>query len=448
MSLTNPDGMLCFVSQMFKIQLGDYVHLSIHYLQPQRWRVLALTALLFAGIGLQLANPQVLAGFVDGIQTGELYPILLRSAAVFLAISVIQQIVGIETTHISENVGWIASNGLRTDLLAHTLGLGMQSHKAHSPGEMIERIDGDITALASFFSQFVIQVLGNTLLILGIVVLLALQDWRLGVVVGVFAVVALLLLSRLCNIAVPHWAAEREASAAFFGFLEERLKGTEDIRANGAQAYVLQRFFALMRNQLRKSLKAGWMINIVVNANMLTFAIGLASSFAVGAYLFKRELITIGAVFLVYRYTYMIEQPLRAITHEMQQLQRASASIGRVRDLFAYKRQLQEVEERHAAHLPSGQLTVEFDHITFTYNDARTQMPSADALSLDNELAPTEKVELLQQVHLRSSLGYVPRCNTFGTVILRRSEKCARPLCHRQLSEYAVQVKHWTYDQY
>ena len=37
----------------------------------------------------------------------------------------------------------------------------MGFHKDHTPGELIERIDGDVTALANFFSAFIIKVVGQ-----------------------------------------------------------------------------------------------------------------------------------------------------------------------------------------------------------------------------------------------------------------------------------------------
>jgi hypothetical protein len=43
-------------------------------------------------------------------------------------------------------------------------------------------------------------------------------------------------LQRLRDVAVPHWTAARQASAELFGFLEERLAGTEDICSSGATA--------------------------------------------------------------------------------------------------------------------------------------------------------------------------------------------------------------------
>ena len=37
----------------------------------------------------------------------------------------------------------------------------MGFHKSTTPGELIERIDGDVTALSNFFSAFMIRVVGN-----------------------------------------------------------------------------------------------------------------------------------------------------------------------------------------------------------------------------------------------------------------------------------------------
>src|ERR671920_73944 len=73
-------------------------------------------------------------------------------------------------TWLGESVGWTATNALRADLTRHCLGLDLTFHKDRTPGELIERIDGDVTALATFFSQLVIQVLGNILLAVGILV--------------------------------------------------------------------------------------------------------------------------------------------------------------------------------------------------------------------------------------------------------------------------------------
>jgi ABC-type multidrug transport system fused ATPase/permease subunit len=91
---------------------------------------------------------------------------------------------------------------LRADLLAHVLGLDQGFHSRYTPGELIQRVDGDVAALSNFFSQFVVRVLGSLLLIAGIVALLLWEDWRLGLGMLGVAIVGALLLYLLQGFAV------------------------------------------------------------------------------------------------------------------------------------------------------------------------------------------------------------------------------------------------------
>src|SRR5579864_3990922 len=144
----------------------------------------------------------------------------------------------------------LADNGVSiatTYLIAHCLSLDMGFHKEHTPGELLERIDGDVDALSNFFSQFVIYLLTNVVLLIGVLIALFFADWRAGLAMTCCAIITLLILMRIRRIATPRWVAYRQMQATFFGFLGEYLAGTEDIRANGAATYVLQRFYVFLR---------------------------------------------------------------------------------------------------------------------------------------------------------------------------------------------------------
>ena len=149
------------------VPLRQYGQLLYAYLRPQ-WRKTALLAgMLLATIGLQLLNPQIIRRFIDAAVAGEGTDVLVEAALAFLAAAVPQQLLSVATAYLGEDVGWTATNGLRSDLAHHCLRLDMGFHNKRTPGEMIERIDGDVTALAAFFSQLVVRVLGSGLLLAG-----------------------------------------------------------------------------------------------------------------------------------------------------------------------------------------------------------------------------------------------------------------------------------------
>ena len=91
---------------------------------------------------------------------------------------------------------------MRTELTDHVLNLDMGFHKKRTPGELIERIDGDVTALTNFFSAFVIKVGGNVTLLLGVLVLLWIENPWIGFGLSIFSVAAIAFMVWLQHVAV------------------------------------------------------------------------------------------------------------------------------------------------------------------------------------------------------------------------------------------------------
>ncbi|HEV8632959.1 MAG TPA: ABC transporter ATP-binding protein [Chloroflexota bacterium] len=351
-----------------RLPLGHQLGLLATYVRPQ-WPLAALLGLLlFSSTGLQLASPQVLRAFIDAA-TGSVDARLTPIALLFVGLALVQQALAVAATYVSERVGWTATNALRSDLAGHVLGLDLGFHKTRTPGELIERIDGDVTAMANFFSQFVIQILGSVLLLVGILVVLWREDWRAGAAITAFVLVALATMSQVRSIAVPYWRAARQASAELFGFLEERLAGTEDIRAAGAPAYVLRRLFEHTRERLRTGRRARVVASIPWGVPLGFAAIGTSVAFVVAAYLYQAAAITIGTAFLILHYTRELLAPLNRTTAQIEEFQRASAGALRVRELFDTPSALRDGP---GAPVPAGALSVEFDRVSFGYGDGET----------------------------------------------------------------------------
>ena len=329
---------VAFGEPAVSIKARQYGDLFRRYIVPQLPLVVTLGMLLFVSLGLQLALPLIVRHFIDEAQRGASVEALSASAIAFIAIAVVQQFVQVFATYFSERVGWTATNNIREDLAEHALSLDMSYHNDRTPGEMIERVDGDPNELGKFFSLFIFEMLGSLLLLTGILVLLLREDWRAGMALTVFVVAGMAILTSIRNIAVPYWKANREASADTFGFLEERLAGTEDIRSNDAKPYVMRRFHELMRGWYDKALKAGLMSSIMFSTTMFMFGVGSAISLSLGAYLYFGGAISLGTVYLIFHFTQMLVMPINRFTQQLDSFQRASAAISRILELNAVRK--------------------------------------------------------------------------------------------------------------
>jgi ABC-type multidrug transport system fused ATPase/permease subunit len=349
-----------------RIPFQAYWDLLAAYLRPQRGRFILLAVLMLVSIGLQLVNPLILRGFIDAALAGAAVTQLVLAGLAFLGIALLYQGVSIAVRYLGELVAWTATNDLRADLAWHTLNLDMGYFGQHTPGELIERIDGDVAELAKFFSEFFILLIGNLLLMAGIVVVLFFQDWRIGLGFSLFAGLSVWLLGRMRTIAVDDQKGYRQATADLFGFIEEQMAGAEDIRANGAIDYSLRGVHQRMAQVLhwdRRSHFKRWQIELVIN---LLLTGGMLLAVASGYRLYLAGAITVGTVYLIVYYINMLETPIWVLTHEVETFQTIGACVERLTEL---RQQSAQVQDGPQTLVGDGAVELAFDQVSFAYQE-------------------------------------------------------------------------------
>jgi ATP-binding cassette, subfamily B, bacterial len=348
------------------LTLAQYWALLGKYLKPQWRKALLMAGLLLASIGLQLIEPQILRFFIDTAAAQGAAESLMRAAVFYLFAAIGIQILSAFANYLGADVGWSSTNLVRQDLAKHTMSLDMKFHNSRTAGEMIERIDGDVTALSDFFSQFSVRVFGGLLLLIGILIVLWFENVWVGLAMSVFVVLEFLVLYLARERAVPATRLEREANAKLFGFIEERLAGIEDIRANGGGAHAMYRFNSTMRDFYTNSRKAWMLRSTIWMTGYGMFILGMTVTIAAAIYLVTRGNISVGTGYLVLQYMFMLQNPIEQITQQMQTLQKAAASIGRINEFFGMQSELPQGKNLE---LPKGALGISFERVNFSYDD-------------------------------------------------------------------------------
>jgi ABC-type multidrug transport system fused ATPase/permease subunit len=380
------------------------------YLSPY-WRRLALLGLLLlVGAGLRLANPQIVRVFLDETQRPQAsLPTLALAGVAFLVVGLLDRATSLGSLYVGDNLGWDATNDLRANLLRHVLELDLSFHKLHSPGELIERLDGDVTALAGFFSDFTVQVVGSLLLLLGTTGFLFALSPVAGAVVVLLVIVGFGALGSLNGVVARRWAAERAASAAQYGFLEETLVALEDLRGNGAERYATKRLLDLADDYLHQNRQAQLGGSVTGGLANLLVALGYALGLGLGATLYLSGQVSLGTAYAIVAYVGALGAPLRNLRDQLLSLQRATASVGRVQALLAER---PRVGAGSVGRLPDGPLAVELDRVSFAYTDEASDAPEAPGSPL-----------VLRDVSLRVApgrvLGLLGRTGSGKTTLIR-----------------------------
>jgi ATP-binding cassette, subfamily B, bacterial len=348
---------------------GHEARLLLTAVRPERRRATVIVGVLFVALAMRLAMPAMLGWFVDSAIDGRELSLLTSIAVAYVVIALVSEGLLLGVTYGAVDLSWRAGNRLRERLAHHALRLEMGWHGQHSPGKLIERIDGDVEAMVTFFANVLVHVLGNVVLMLGMLTVAFVIDPLAGLLLLATSLVGGAVLVRLRSAAVPAREAEREANAVLYGDLEERLGGLEDLRANGAGRYAVHRLHSNSARSWAAARRASLLGDGSYALAAVTFAFGSVATLALGFWLHSAGVVTVGGVIALFRYSEMLRQPLERIAEQLKEFQKAIAGARRASILLATDTTLPDGPLDVGA-LPTGALSIDFDDVTFTYRGA------------------------------------------------------------------------------
>jgi ATP-binding cassette subfamily B protein len=369
-----------------------------------RW--IALATIVAAMSGLTLAGPLVLRQVVDEVDRGTTAADIRNLAMVFLVIVVLGQVLAVWVVRVATRTAWNTTNELRLNITRHVLELDHEFHRTHTPGELISRVDGDVTSVSDFLGTVVPKALGALMLVTGIILVLTVIHWQVGLGMLVFFLVAIGLVLLTRQRAVSEAADEMGANGRMYGGLEERINASEDLRSNGAGAHAMWRFVEDSGDVIVSATRRERAFMGIWWAVQGSIVMGTVLSIVVSAVLVSRGSMTLGTAFLLFQYVLLIGQPLEEFVHELETVQKASGAMVRVIDLLDVKA---NVLDEGTVSPPSGALDVECRGVQFDYGDDKRVLTDVDLV-----------------LHAGRSVGIVGRTGsgktTFSRLVLRLVE--------------------------
>ncbi len=366
-----------------------------------------------AGSALALAGPLVVRTIVDRATDGSTAGALRNLALLFLAIVVAAQVVQVVVARWATATAWTTTNDIRLRITRHVLGLDHEFHRRHTPGELIQRVDGDVTSVSDFLSQVLPKAVGAVFVVAGTIVVLAVIDWRVGtgMVLYVAAAFTAVVLNR--HRSIREASDEMGSYARLYGGIEERLNAAEDLRSSGAGDHAMWRFVEDSSEAIRSSVRREHAFLSMWWAVQGAVVAGTALSLVASGLLVSRGVISIGTAFLLFQYVLLISRPLEEVVHELETVQKANGAMVRVVDLLALQPSIVDTGSRIPA---PGALGVGFDGVSFDY---------ADEVTDEQDLPPVlDGVDVT--IEPGRSVGIVGRTGsgktTFSRLVLRLVE--------------------------
>ncbi len=345
----------------------DVVSRMLQYLKPHRWKMVVALFLTLVESGLTLLTPYLMKEAIDQyIVPGDfngLFRIVIIITITFIGLYVVSSF----QRYVVSWVGQRMLAKVRSDLFSHLQRLQQGYHDRNIVGVTVSRVINDVAEINELFSQGIITLIGDLLVLIGIIVVMLTMSLKLALftfIVLPLMVAATWLFSRQAKKA---FRETRSKVAAVVGDLAEDLSGMRVIQAF-AQEKASQDRFDKVNVENR---------NAYINAMSLSFvflpAIEFLGMLATGIVLWFggrfviAEEVTLGVMVAFLSYVTRFFNPIQELSRMYTTLQSAMAGGEQVLKLLDTP--IEVADQADAIDLDKVIGEIEFRQVIFKYRE-------------------------------------------------------------------------------
>jgi ABC-type multidrug transport system fused ATPase/permease subunit len=335
------------------------------YLRPHRRRMAGAFVLMLVVSGLTLLAPYLVKVAIDGpIADGDLAE-LNRLAALLAAVFAGIYLASAGQQYLLSWVGERVLADLRAQLFRHLQALSLGYHDTHIMGVTISRVINDVAVINELLSQGLITLVGDMVLLVGIVVVMLTMSPRLALLtfsVLPLMAVATLLFARRAQVA---FRQTRSRIAAVVGGLAEDLSGMRVIQAFAQEDASHERFDEVNRENRDAYISAMSLSFVFLPTVEFLGTLATAVVLWFGGLAVAGDALTLGVVAAFLAYVTRFFQPIQELSQLYTTMQAAMAGGERVLDLLDTEPEV--VDPPDAIEMPPIEGRVELDGVSFSY---------------------------------------------------------------------------------
>lgn len=337
------------------------------YLRPHKG-TLAVAVLFMVIEGSMLAalsrliQPMFDTVFVEGSRTA-LWWVGLSIMGIFFMRALCSTVQKVLVKKVTE----LAAAGMRNDLLAKLMDLDSGYHQSNPPGQLIERVQGDVTAVNGIWAGLLAGVARDLIAVVALFGVALSVDWR-WTAVALIGIPFLILPSLAAQRYVRKRAGTARALAGRMATrLDEVFHGINPIKLNGLEQYQSERYDDLAQERVTAEVKSATgqaavpaMLDVMTGIGFLGVMIYGGAEIITGDK-------TVGQFMSFFTAMSLAFEPLRRLGQMSGQWQMALASADRLREVLDEEPTL--VSPAQPVALPDGAPQVQFDDVSLTYGD-------------------------------------------------------------------------------
>lgn len=339
----------------------------LSYIKPYMHRLLfAMVCTIMAAAG-NLYIPWIIKDMIDEVLADKNGTMLNWIAASIIAIFIVRGLFWYGQNYLMSYVGQSVIIDIRAAVFKKLQRLSVSFYDKNKTGTIMSYVTNDVNALQSAMVENTIEMITEGFILIGSVVAMIYLDWRLT-------------LFTVCTFPVLLWFMEffgkkirktggriQECTADITSVLQESVASARVIKSFVREDYEVDRFDVENKANFRANMKNAQLMATLTPVVELFAAIGVTMIIWYGGNNVINGTITAGSLVAFLTYAVNISNPIKRLTRVIGNIQKALAAAQRVFMIIDMPEEI--AESRDAKQLPEVSGKVEFQNVSFAYND-------------------------------------------------------------------------------
>ena len=339
----------------------------LSYIKPYMHRLIfAMFCTIMAAAG-NLYIPWIIKDMIDEVLADKNGTMLNWIAASIIAIFVVRGLFWYGQNYLMSYVGQSVIIDIRAAVFKKLQRLSVSFYDKNKTGTIMSYVTNDVNALQSAMVENTIEMITEGFILIGSVVAMIYLDWRLT-------------LFTVCTFPVVLWFMEffgkkirktggriQECTADITSVLQESVASARVIKSFVREDYEVDRFDVENRANFRANMKNAQLMATLSPVVELVAAIGVTMIIWYGGNNVINGTITAGSLVAFLTYAVNISNPIKRLTRVIGNIQKALAAAQRVFMIIDMPEEI--AESRDAKQLPEVSGKVEFQNVSFAYDD-------------------------------------------------------------------------------
>jgi len=349
-------------------RLEDAFRWLYTFVKPQSKAIVGLMLLSVVASALVLLQPWLTKLLIDDGLLAKDYGMLVTMAVAMIFVGIFSTCLSGINRYLHTQLSGKILFSLREHLYAHLQTLSPQFFGGRRIGDILSRLDGDVSQIQRFAVDSMFSALSSVLGLIGALALLVTLSWELSLLVLVLIPLEVLWLRWMRRKVERQTRVIRERSADLSSFLVETLPAMKFIQSVSQEERESRKLNGLSNSYLSDLLKLQVTEFFTQAIPGTLTSLTRASAFLIGGYWVIQGEWQLGSLIAFSTYLGMATGPVQSLLGLYVAIQRMSVSLDRVMDLRRAEPDI-SVPDKPVTLPATLNGEIQFDRVSFRYQD-------------------------------------------------------------------------------